>query len=75
MYLLTGVRSKFYHLLQNYAVKNYMEDGYKAGREVSYWIFDEKEFQIKGQIFNLERERLADEWLKKEIRSNTESEV
>lgn len=51
MYLLTGVRSKFYHLLQNYAVKNYMEDGYKAGREVSYWIFDEKEFYFLLSLF------------------------
>ena len=33
--------------------------------EWSPHTFEEKEFQIKGQIFNLEKEQLADEWLKK----------
>lgn len=28
-------------------------------------VFEDKKFEMKGQIFNMERERLADEWLKK----------
>lgn len=51
----------------------YFEEFFKENGEVLLTIdwskhtFDEKEFQIKGQIFNLQRERLADEWLKKRI--------
>lgn len=49
----------------------YFEEFFKDDGEVLLTIdwskhtFNEKEFQLKGQIFNLERERLADEWLKK----------
>jgi hypothetical protein len=49
----------------------YFDEFFKENGEVllsidwSKHTFEEKEFQVKGQIFNLERERLADEWLKK----------
>ena len=51
MYLFTGVRSKFYYALQYSGVKDYLEDGYKAGREVGYWIFAEKGFYILLSLF------------------------
>ena len=44
MYRLTGVHSRFYYVLQNNVVKDYIEEGYKPGREISYWIFDDKYF-------------------------------
>ena len=49
----------------------YFEEFFKENGDILLTIdwskhaFEAKEFQIKGQILNLERERLADEWLKK----------
>ena len=51
MYKLTGVHSRFYHVLQNETVKNYLEEDYKPGREVSYWIFDDKVFYLFLSLF------------------------
>ena len=47
----------------------YFEEFFKENGDIllpidwSKHTFEEKEFQVKGQILNLQSERLADEWL------------
>jgi DnaJ domain/BatD DUF11 like domain len=50
MYLLTGVKSKFYHALKYATVVKYLEDNYRPGRDPSYGIFAEKAFYIFMQM-------------------------
>ncbi len=50
MYLLTGVKSKFYHALKYKTVVKYLDDNYRPGRDPSYGIFAEKAFYILMQM-------------------------
>lgn len=51
MYLLTGVKSKFYHDLKYKTVIKYFEDNYRPGRDPSYGIFAGRYFYQAMQLF------------------------
>ncbi|MEP7265745.1 MAG: DnaJ domain-containing protein [Bacteroidota bacterium] len=51
MYLLTGVKSKFYHDLKYKTVVKYFEENYRPGRDPSYGIFAGRCFYQFIQLF------------------------
>jgi hypothetical protein len=51
MYLITGVKSRFWFALRYPAVIKYLDDDYRAGRDPSYGIFSSRMFYIIQSLF------------------------
>jgi hypothetical protein len=51
MYILSGVKPRYYFSLQHTSVKSYMEEGYRPGRDPAYGIFADRYFYLFLRLF------------------------